>query len=289
MQIKCMIIGAYKAGTTSLKNYLGEHPEISTHHQLEFDYFIDHCNSDLIHKKFNEEFNLHPNTNYLLAKHVELYRVEEGIKNLVAYNPNIKLIFLVRDPVQRAYSAWKMEVERADYQIPFDDIIKVLNKQLENDHFYKLAYKSGLYGKWYQQICKHVPSKNILLVKFEDLKNKPSETCNEVISWLGLEPYKPNVSVIHNESKVPKSKAMQGMIKSLSQENNPIKKTAKKIIPYKYFTKIGHKLREANQSKKSFPPINPDTASKLYKFYEKDIELFEELTNKKFTNWKNYS
>ena len=47
--IDIMIIGAQKAGTTSLKNYLGEHPELQTHPQKEFGYVWDD-------KEFNQGF-----------------------------------------------------------------------------------------------------------------------------------------------------------------------------------------------------------------------------------------
>lgn len=56
-KINAIIIGSFKAGTTSLKNYLSQHPNIVSHPQHEFDGFFDKNISKLeINKKFNKQF-----------------------------------------------------------------------------------------------------------------------------------------------------------------------------------------------------------------------------------------
>jgi hypothetical protein len=103
-----MIIGAQKAGTTSLHNYLCQHPLIDSATKKEIHFFSsDFLYSkglDYYHSTFpftNDDLLFFDASPSYLASNVAYKRIYE-------YNPKIKMIALLRDPVDRAYSAWNM-------------------------------------------------------------------------------------------------------------------------------------------------------------------------------------
>lgn len=105
MKIDVMIAGAQKAGTSSLKYYLQQHPEISSHINLECDYFVsEQADFD---KYFVQYFET-PNK-VILAKYAGIYKQENFLKKLYIHNQNCKLIFILREPVDRLVSAYDME------------------------------------------------------------------------------------------------------------------------------------------------------------------------------------
>src|SRR5678809_829657 len=111
-KIDLMIIGAQKAGTTSLQNYLNEHPEILGHPQIEFGYFKD---DKTYENGYEKEFARHftsgsVNTaKAVIAKNTGMYDSDKALERLQQHNPDCKLVFIVREPVSRAYSSYSME------------------------------------------------------------------------------------------------------------------------------------------------------------------------------------
>jgi len=283
--IQCAIIGAYKAGTTSLKNYLGEHPNIATHVQLEFDYFINPISGEQLHEVIRKEFNIEEQTTSYVIKHVKLYRNQDALERLSNMYPNILYIFIVRDPVQRAYSAWKMQAERGDLNEPFENLIPKLEKNEKDSFFYNSVYSPGLYGKCYENILKYVKKDRIMLIDFEELKNNPNHVCSKIFSAINVNDYSPNTDKIHNSSKPPKYKWLKSIILFIIRNEN-LKKLIKKVVPYKLFISISHKLREFNQKDSNFSPLDDTVSKKIHSFYAKDIELLESLSGKRFPNWK---
>ena len=112
MAVDLAIIGAQKAGTTSLKEYLSQHPSIQTHPQIEFSFFRD---EELYLKGYaaaeKKYLTLNPNaTNKkTLIKNVGIYSSTDALERLYKHNPECKIIFIVRNPITRAYSSYNME------------------------------------------------------------------------------------------------------------------------------------------------------------------------------------
>lgn len=291
MKIDTMIIGAYKGGSTSLKEYLSEHPKISTHYQNEFDFFKkENQSSDLLIEIISNQFDDKRlnKENKLLAKYVGQYRSEIALKRLKKHNPNCKLIFIIREPIDRAYSAYKMEVERSGYEGKFEDLVEIIKNKNVNNFLYKIAINPSLYGNCLQMILNYFEKNQVFICKFEDLKSNPKKLCEELFDFIGVENnFKPNIEVVHNSSKMPKYKWMQFIIKWLSKSDNPIKKAFKVILPYKFFISIKKGLRQFNQSdKKKFEELPEEIRQQIFYSFKEDIELLEKLSGLDFKQWK---
>lgn len=112
MQPTCIVIGTQKGGTTALHKYLSQHPSIVPAIKKELHFFncdnaynqgLDHYASffeaDLPSRKNKITLDVTPD--YLFFSYKTAERIHQ-------YNPNMKLIALLRDPIKRAFSAWQM-------------------------------------------------------------------------------------------------------------------------------------------------------------------------------------
>ena len=98
-----MIIGAQKAGTTSLKNYLGEHPQIVTHPHTECSFFAsDDEYNEGFEKGFVRYFGGEKDfqDKVIVGKNVTISFREFALKRLAQHNPNCKIVFILRNPTK---------------------------------------------------------------------------------------------------------------------------------------------------------------------------------------------
>lgn len=288
-KIDLMIIGAQKAGTTALKNYLNEHPEILGHPQTEFDFFNTDSEYNkgfeyAIKKYFTEGDK--STAKIIAAKYVSIYYNDDLLKKLALHNPNCKLVFIIREPVARAYSAYTMEIFSGWLKRDSLEIIDAIKTNNYNDTMYRLFVKMGLYDDHITMIYKYFPKNQVRIVLYEDLQKNSLEVSQDIFNWVGVDStFMPNISKKHNETKMSKSKLLSDLILSIQNENNIIKRIAKKILPYNIFTKLGNTIVEYNKADKKHEPISKELYEFLHDFYKPHNERFTELTGIDLSHW----
>lgn len=291
-KIDLFIIGAQKAGTTSLKNYLGEHPQITSHTSQEFSFFYDdkvYDKSDIqkIIRTFGADFQ---SNKKIIAKHANLYSSEKGIQRLYEHNPDCRLIFLLRDPVERAYSSFLMEklYHRVDFE--FIDLIHMLkNSSFQGlETWQKEAILDyGCYDIYLQKVLSIFPRDQVRLILFEDFKLNPLRFCQEIFNDLGIKSdFYPQVRAVHNESSTPRSKYFSQFIRNYLIRENFVKKIFSKIIPNDFQVKAGNFLRDINRSKKGKQSLGLDEIKILKEYYIINIKNLEAITGMDFSAWK---
>lgn len=107
-----LIIGAQKSGTSALHSYLSQHPSICSATTKELHFF----NSDMNYSKgldfYYSKFPLDNNESLFIDASPSYLHNKMAYKRIYKYNPKIKMIVLLRNPVERAYSAWNMYKNR---------------------------------------------------------------------------------------------------------------------------------------------------------------------------------
>ena len=118
------------------------------------------------------------------------------IRQVVGYFPNLKVIFLARDPVERLWSHLSMEVRYHQIE-PFDvtDIDEV-NRNLLRRGMLLRSYPSAVFARW----KRHVHPDRFRVYFFDDLQRNPAELRRSILHFLGADPEKPSlrVTVDHN-------------------------------------------------------------------------------------------
>ncbi|MCW8896433.1 MAG: sulfotransferase domain-containing protein [Flavobacteriales bacterium] len=293
-KIDLMIVGAQKAGTTSLNNYLNEHPEIIGHATLqkEFAYFRDNnIFSNGYEKAFQSAFTIpsgNDNRKKIVAKNAAIYNNETAIKHLYEHNPEGKVIFILREPVSRTYSSYAMEVFKGWMDRDFVEIKSVVGNNNMEDDMYKFFIEPSLYIHHIDIIFKYFTNNQVKLFLFEDFKTNPGIICKEIFEWLEVDAnFSPTIQKTHNETKKAKSKIVSKLIYNLKQESNLIKKIAKKVLPYSIFSRLGETIVESNKSTQSAEKISEDMSlllQKYFKPYNEELAIKTKLPIDKF--WK---
>jgi hypothetical protein len=126
--VNVVIAGAQKSGTTSLKEYLRKHKKVISHDQKEFGYLVrDRKYKEGYEIIFEEYFGRDVSIrNVVLAKSVSVMYIREAMKRTQKHNDEIKITAVIRDPIERAYSAyWYMRQNGWETERNLEDAIKL--------------------------------------------------------------------------------------------------------------------------------------------------------------------
>ena len=212
-----LIIGAQKSGTTSLYNYLTNNPEIEPALQKEIYFFDLHFNKGLTwYRKFfplrsnlnnnGKRFTLEASPSYLFYPHAPK-RVKETLGE-------IKLIVLLRNPVDRAYSNFKWEKRRGRETRTFEEVILAeeemakaeMNKMINDENYYSHEYRNfaylnkGIYVDQLERWIKYFPKSNLLVLESNEMYTEPEHVLKKISHFLGIQEWKLNEYPILNES-----------------------------------------------------------------------------------------
>ncbi|AFZ35723.1 sulfotransferase [Stanieria cyanosphaera PCC 7437] len=190
-----IIAGAAKGGTSSLYNYLSHHPQILLPHKKELDFFWKH------YQKGTDWYLAHfpsisDQPDYLTGEATPNYiRFPVVAERIYQSFPQVKLIFLLRNPVERTISWHYHKVNHGQINSSLTDAIALELKQLENQDVAKLAqagYRNpdnilgSLYFYQLQPWLELFNREQLLILPSEDLYNNPAQVMEQVFSFLDL-------------------------------------------------------------------------------------------------------
>jgi hypothetical protein len=283
-----VIVGAQKSFTTSLKSYLGEHPSIVTHPQQEMAFFTDDKEYTLGYKRALSHYYKdieHCAGKKMVAKNAILYNSEEAVKRLYNHNPKCKLVLSLRNPVDRAYSAYLMEYNYAEVKFSFNDIKSIAIKADTGYWPYTLFVDAGNYAKHLKNIYKYFPKEQVMVVLCEELKEDPQKVCSQIFKWLGVDDtFKPEIK-IYNPTMKRGSKIYARFTVNILKRNPLVRKVARLFIPSYYNYKIGDKIRSMNKTNTKHDAMDPSTREYLLNYYKDANKELEDLIGKNITTF----
>lgn len=207
-----LICGAQKGGTTALYDYLEGHPDICMADKKEVHYFdVDHFFNDQPDYSKYHSFFKPKRTHKILGEATPIYMYwNDAPERIFEYNPQMKIIILLRNPIERAYSHWNMERSKGLDKLPFWDAIKSEKERCrESLPFQQRVYSyidRGFYLKQLKRVWSFFPKESVLILKSDDLKNKPDVTIDSVCGFLQVK-HLDNTPVI-NSNSVPYESSM---------------------------------------------------------------------------------
>ena len=217
-----LIIGASKSGTTSLWNYIAQHPNVFPNYKgkKEIQYFDQKINKNFpqgsnknlrwYKAHFPTREDLSKKTNEINATKVLVGEATPGylfhplsppqIKTLM---PNVKLIVLLRNPIKRAFSHYQHEYRVGRENLSFEEAVKAecsrisgsYEKIMSQKNFFCPEYHYHSYlerGKYYEQLVRwynYFPKDRFLIIKSEELFENPEAVYKKVLKFLDLPAY----------------------------------------------------------------------------------------------------
>jgi hypothetical protein len=282
-KVNLFIIGAPKCGTTSLANYLNEHPKIKLGSDKEPHYF----NFDMKNRYVNSITDYHAiykdhDCKYLLDASVWYYYSEVAIREIVNYNPEAKFIYMVRDPVSLFYSlhqellntyeetkkspkeAWHISFERmAGKKIPS----YVKEKTL-------LYYpETCALGKRLEYILQYIDAKNLIIIDFKQFSEDTSNVYYKILSELGLD----KVTIEFKKYNIRKHPKNMGLVKLI--------KIAGTIKEHLHLTKgfnILNHLKQKNLTAANNITSDLELNQEIKNYFKDDVKKLSLLSNQNF-------
>tara|TARA_B100000768_G_scaffold34623_1_gene33225 strand:+ start:898 stop:1764 length:867 start_codon:yes stop_codon:yes gene_type:complete len=286
MKVDFFIVGAPKSGTTSLFHYLNRHPQVVMSSQKEPNYFSYNAiheqgmyydnNSINTLDKYESLFLQKENMLYGEASVSYLFydNVAEDIKK---YNPNSKIIIMLRNPIERAFSHYLMDYRLGLISDSFENIITKKSKHKNAHLFYQQYIEVSKYSGQIQRYLDFFEKENILFIDFEDFKKNISFTVGKVYSFLNISTrFNIDKHLKHNVFTMPKNKVIR-FIYSFT--------FFRKIIAFLFPIFLVKYIRNIFFSLDKKPELSNDTISKLNKIFNNDVVKLEELLSKDYSKW----
>lgn len=192
-----LVAGVQKGGTTALFDYLREHPALCLPRAKELHFFDDEVAIDwaapdygLYHAPFLAE---RPAADAVWGEATPIYVYwPNALERIRAYNPAMKLIVVLRDPVERAWSHWRMERARGAESLSFADCIRSGRNRVADAadgsgaHRVHSYVERGFYGAQIERLFTNFPRQQVLLMRSDDLRGDPARILRNACDFLQI-------------------------------------------------------------------------------------------------------
>lgn len=192
-KIDFIIAGVQKAGTTALFDYLSDDPAYALSATKEVHFFDDESQdwSRPDYDAYHAQFDWSRPAIRGEATPIYLYW-PRALERIAAYNPKIKLIIMLRDPVERAWSHWRMETSRGVETHPFSWCIRQGRQRLFDAEPWgahrEFSYvERGFYGEQMERALSLFPREQLLVLQADELRANPVKTLAKLALFLATE------------------------------------------------------------------------------------------------------
>ncbi|MDJ0705405.1 MAG: sulfotransferase [Leptolyngbyaceae cyanobacterium MO_188.B28] len=291
-----LVIGAAKAGTTAIFHYLKEHPQIymSPHKEPRFFALMGEPLNfqgpgDLTRFKFVTDMEAYRELFEGVSTEIAigevspwyLYRpkVAERIKQ---HLPNAKLIAILRDPVERAYSNFlHASQEGLEPLSDFSEAMLAEPERILNNWSPRWHYKQK--GFYYVQLKRYFDQfdhSQIKVYLYDDFKENPLAVLKDIFTFLGVDnTFVPDTSKKHNISKLSRNTTLDLLLR----RPNRMKSILKPLLLPGFRKYIKANLNTLNEKEK--PQLSPEVRSQFIQEYQEDILKLQELINRDLSKW----
>ncbi|NET07281.1 MAG: sulfotransferase [Symploca sp. SIO2B6] len=293
--INFMVIGAVKAGTTSVYYYLREHPQVYMSPIKETKFFqwdgeerrfsgpLDQKIYEMSVKTFEEYQSLFKQVSdekaigeatpsYLYNKEVPM--------RIYRRFPKVKMIVILRHPAERAFSHY-LHTKWLGYEpLSFSEALAQEDERIQLNWGPSWHYKQQ--GFYYEQIKRYMNlfgDQQVRIYLFEDLIGDTFGTISDIYAYLGVDPnFKPEVNRKYNVRFFPKNQ----FIHDLTNQYNRPKAILKSILPKKARENLLQFVTAKNRWK---PQFDQELHGQLTECYIEDILKLQDLTKKDLSKW----
>lgn len=260
-----IIIGAMKSGTSTLHSNLQLHPEIGMSKLKEPHYFDKFFDKPLSYysDQFPQEKRLNGESTPAYTWNHIFPEVPKRIFNTV---PNVKLVYLLRDPIDRIISHLHHDLYRG--RVKYKDVDKVV---LENSNYVQISSYYTQLGHYLE----YFDLEKIYILETYSLQKDTNRTLNEICQFLGAEEFD-----------------FTDLIKARNQSSRKYLiryyDTVHKYLP-RHMSRLYHLMFYVVNEKIARPILKKETLRELKWRLYPDIKKLKKISGKGFTDWKTYN
>ncbi len=300
-----LIVGAARSGTSALYSILKKNPRVFMPQEKEPMFFL--CWEQPVYfkltgknKKAKADFTIRDLKEYektfkkarkdqVLGEGSTWYlyaheTVIPNIKKLYGKKSDlIKIIILLRDPAQRAWSHYWKKINQGNEFLPFSEAV--------NKHTIKRRLEEGLlpsydyigFGHYYSQVKAYMDNfSNVKIILFEEFKKKPEETAKEILQFFGInETETIKKTKYTNPAGIPKN-FTSSIVDKLIFKPGKWRASIKHILPFGMRRDFKYYIKRIIYKKKEMPA---KYKKRLQSEYEEDTKNLSRLLNKDLAQW----
>lgn len=292
------IVGAPKCGTTSLAFYLGDHPNCFMSNPKEPLFFSSdmqyphpktpHMEKYLEYFEGANESHLavgEASTNYIFSP--------AALRNIYEFDPNAKIIAMLRNPVDMIYSYHLYRVNRCQETVL--DFAKVWAMQETRKNGQKIPKDQpkplwyypmvGRLGDHVERIFNVFPREQVKIIFFDEFNKETQRVYKEVLDFLGLPQYEKAEFERYNAYAPLKWRQMQYVIDRIGPNFGPIVQGLKKMLGIKRLGFLNG-LRRLNTASHEKEPLPPELRQQMNEEFRADVAKLSRILNRDLSHWQ---
>ena len=268
-----ILIGAMKCGTTSLHHYLDAHPQICGSDPKEPDFFLRRNEKDLAWYKqcFQEPAQAYGEASTNYTKYPAFQGVPERMHRVL---PDLKLLYLVRDPIERAVSHYAHNRAAGRESRSVDEAFR----PVDDNHY----LQTSCYHFQLSQYLEHYSKERVLVIESERLRADRGQVLREIFSFLGVDTAV-EAPAFEKEYHTTSGKLKPGVSTFLqeTQLGRWLTSAGKALLPQALLERgLGMFRTDVER-----PSLSKPTRERMRAYLRKDIDHLRTLTGKDFDAW----
>jgi hypothetical protein len=301
-----LLVGAQKSGTTSVYRYLRQHPDVFMPQKKEPRFFgasSIYTNISLSdpHYEYLNRTTVFTFEDYAAlfedvtteraigeASIMYLYYYDTVIPEIKEFLGDVKIVAILRDPVDRAFSAYTHLVRERFEVLSFERCLE-LEEERRRANWAPINFFKDL-GFYYKQVKAYV--ENFSAVKiflYDDLTREALGLMKDAYDFLEVDPsFVPDVTVRHNISGVPKSLFFHRLVNFLTRSNalmDKAKPMARVMLPKETRARLFEDLIALKVKNLAKPEMKPETREYLKNAYRDDLLRLQDLIDRDLSRW----
>ncbi len=189
-----LVVGTQKGGTTALTRFLRQHPSVFVAGDKEVHFFDNDGHfqpGPVDYAAYHAKFSPGPGARRIGEATPSYMYWQEAPRRIWEYNPGMKLIALLRNPIERAYSQWNMTRRRGEETLPFFEAIRFeaarSREALPEQHRFFSYVDRGFYVEQLRRMWRYFPREQTLILRSDDLRADPVAVLARVCAFLEIE------------------------------------------------------------------------------------------------------
>lgn len=289
--LEFVIVGAQKAGTTSLHRYLAAHPGIFLPEEKELDFFGTAERFERGPRLLDRHFREARPEHVLGLSYVGMMFLPGAAQRVQAYRPAMKIVAVLRNPVERAYSAyWYHRRTGWERSATFEEALARETEPSGADPVTAaMSYRrNGCYVEQLRPYLERFGPDRVRLLLTEELRDAPGRVVGEIAAWLGAGPAAtpPAAGRRHNVAAMPR---LAGLHRMLMARDSRAKRVYHALVPAPLRRLVRRQVTlralRLNERPFRYPDMSPSTRRELAAFYAPHNERLARWLGRDLSHW----
>ena len=292
-----LIVGAAKSGTSALYQYLRQHPEVFMSPVKSTNFFALQGTTP----RFVGPEGVPAPVNAYSVTDLQAYRAlftgagaaravgeaspiylysEQAPANIERHLPNVRLVAVLRNPVERAFSSYLHLIRDGREPLSFEEGLKQEAARIRDNYGPLYRYTDmGYYSTQVERYLDRFGRDRVRIYLYDDLRREPRGILQDLFGFIGVNPAFPvDVSTEYNASGAPRNQTLNQLL----NQDNPIKRLLKPLLPPRFRSRWRAKLNRRNLGR---PVLAPETRDQLRMLFHDDVVRLGRLLERDLSHW----